>query len=130
MRSLYRAVLALSVACLLLPSNLNACTPPPPGAVKKSLPKPGIKTVKANVLIRFVSLESASFPDAARVRVLEAKRGPFAPGQIILVQPMPGSACGPDRIIQGASGWVETIYFPKTKGDPLTFLSFTKPREK
>lgn len=120
----------LGVAISLLPSSADACTPPARGEVNKSPPRRNVKTVSANVLIRFVALESASFRETARARVLEARRGPFTVGQVILVKPMPGSICGPERIVKGASGWIETVYSPKRRSDPLPFFGFTKPRKK
>lgn len=113
---------ACSLFLATLPSH--ACTPPPVAKQGRGHPIPHALPVKAPLVIRIRALESASFPATARARVLEVKRGPFKVGQIIRVQPVPSSICGPDRIAKNESGVISSAYLPKRTADPLPFFGF------
>ena len=103
--------------------SAQACSRPV-SAPGKSVASSNASQQKASLILRISALETASFPATARVRVLEAIRGPFTAGQIILVQPAPGSVCGPERILKGQKGMIASAYLSKRKGDPVSFSGF------
>ena len=127
MRIGFVAILGVSIACILHPSLAYACSHPP---VSQREPRPVSKTAKsvAPLLLRIVALESATFPKPARARVLEVGRGPYKVGQIIRIQPVPGSVCGPERIAKNARGLIEGPYLPKRPTDPIPFFGFVESR--
>ena len=101
----------------------TACSPLPAGIARTVQP---IRAAETHALIEIVALETARFPQTARVRVRGVRWGPYRAGQILRVQPSSGASCGPDEITAGSRGFMVIRQVPRTAG-PLGFNGYADP---
>jgi len=115
--------MAVAGAALTVAAPAHACSPPVPNGSHRPPARAPEPPSRAPVIIRLVALESATFPATARARILEVVRGPYRTGQIIQIQPGPGSTCGPNRIERGSAGLIYTR-LPARPGGPVPLPPF------
>jgi hypothetical protein len=114
-------LLALLLLVAMPAAGAQACSPPPDGyaLAPRAIP------LGSGGALEIVALESATFPHAARARILTVASAPYKVGQIIRVQPQPGSICGPYRVARGTRGFF-LVNGKGASGGPIPLGSFVR----